>query len=83
MVEKAQFGSHLLHPKHWPLWLGVGFMRLTQLLPLRWQMKMGAGLGRLVLRFAAKRKHTAERNLQLCFPDMPQQERDNSTQTEF
>ncbi|MEZ9234834.1 LpxL/LpxP family Kdo(2)-lipid IV(A) lauroyl/palmitoleoyl acyltransferase [Shewanella sp. 10N.286.52.A9] len=75
MVEKAQFGSHLLHPKHWPLWLGVGLMRLTQLLPLRWQMAMGKGLGRLVLKFAGSRKHTAERNLSLCFPDMPEQER--------
>ncbi|MFS1437404.1 LpxL/LpxP family Kdo(2)-lipid IV(A) lauroyl/palmitoleoyl acyltransferase [Shewanella sp. 10N.286.48.A6] len=76
MVDKAQFSSHLLHPKHWPLWFGVALMKLTQLLPLRWQMTLGKGLGRLVLKLAASRRHTAERNFQLCFPDMPAQERE-------
>ncbi|MEZ9370720.1 MULTISPECIES: LpxL/LpxP family Kdo(2)-lipid IV(A) lauroyl/palmitoleoyl acyltransferase [unclassified Shewanella] len=76
MVDKAQFSSHLLHPKHWPLWFGVALMKLTQLLPLRWQMTLGKGLGRLVLKLAASRRHTAERNFQLCFPYMPAQERE-------
>ncbi|MDO6617936.1 LpxL/LpxP family Kdo(2)-lipid IV(A) lauroyl/palmitoleoyl acyltransferase [Shewanella sp. 6_MG-2023] len=76
MVDKAQFSSHLLHPKHWPLWFGVALMKLTQLLPLSWQMALGKGLGRLVLKFAASRRHTAERNFQLCFPDMPAVERE-------
>ncbi|WP_076540744.1 LpxL/LpxP family Kdo(2)-lipid IV(A) lauroyl/palmitoleoyl acyltransferase [Shewanella sp. UCD-KL21] len=76
MVDKAQFSSHLLHPKHWPLWFGVALMKLTQLLPLRWQMTLGKGLGRLVLKLAASRRHTAERNFQLCFPDMPAAERE-------
>ncbi|WP_220758825.1 MULTISPECIES: LpxL/LpxP family Kdo(2)-lipid IV(A) lauroyl/palmitoleoyl acyltransferase [unclassified Shewanella] len=70
MVEKAQFSSHLYHPKYWLLWLGVGFMRLTQLLPLRVQMKMGAALGRLGMKLVGKRVKTARRNLELCFPDM-------------
>ncbi|MEZ9536957.1 LpxL/LpxP family Kdo(2)-lipid IV(A) lauroyl/palmitoleoyl acyltransferase [Shewanella sp. 10N.286.51.B8] len=76
MVDKAQFSSHLLHPKYWPLWFGVALMKLTQLLPLRWQMTLGKGLGRLVLKLAASRRHTAERNFQLCFPDMPAVERE-------
>ncbi len=70
MVEKAQFSSHLYHPKYWLLWLGVGLMRLTQLLPLRIQMKMGAALGRLAMRIVGKRVNTAKRNLELCFPEM-------------
>lgn len=83
MVNKAQFSSQLLHPKHWPLWLGVGFMKLTQLLPLRLQMTLGTGLGRLVLKVAAGRRHTAERNLQLCFPDMPVEERETLLKKNF
>ncbi|ABZ78094.1 lipid A biosynthesis lauroyl (or palmitoleoyl) acyltransferase [Shewanella halifaxensis HAW-EB4] len=74
MVEKAQFTSHLYHPKYWLIWLGVGFMRLTQLLPLRIQMKMGAAIGRLGMKLVASRVKTARRNLELCFPDMTESE---------
>ncbi|WOT04559.1 LpxL/LpxP family Kdo(2)-lipid IV(A) lauroyl/palmitoleoyl acyltransferase [Shewanella youngdeokensis] len=70
MVEKAQFSSHLYHPKYWLLWLGVAVMRLTQFLPMRFQMKLGAAIGTLAKRVIAKRVHTAQRNLQLCFPEM-------------
>ena len=74
MVEKAQFSSHLYHPKYWLLWLGVGFMRLTQMLPLAIQMKLGSGLGRLAMKLVGSRVKTARRNLELCFPDMPEAE---------
>lgn len=70
MVEKAEFSSDLYHPKHWPMWFGVLLMRTTLLLPLRWQMKMGSAIGRLVKKFAKGRVHTARRNIALCFPDM-------------
>ncbi|MGL5147428.1 MAG: LpxL/LpxP family Kdo(2)-lipid IV(A) lauroyl/palmitoleoyl acyltransferase, partial [Plesiomonas shigelloides] len=76
MVESAQFSNHLYHPKYWLLWLGVGLMRLLSMLPLRWQMKLGAGLGSLVRRLAAGRRKTAMRNLELCFPSMDAAKRD-------
>lgn len=75
MVESAQFSSHLCHPKYWLLWFGVGIIRLTQLLPLRLQMKIGAAIGRFVMVVAGSRVNTAKRNLALCFPDMPEAER--------
>lgn len=75
MVEKAEFSSHLYHPKYWLLWLGVGLMRLTQILPLSWQMKMGAGIGRLAKKLISGRANTAKRNIELCFPELSEQER--------
>lgn len=77
MVEKAEFSSSLYHPKHWPIWFGVFLMRLTQLLPLPWQMTLGKGFGRLVMKFAAGRTHTARRNLTLCFPEMTEAQRED------
>ncbi|WP_025821087.1 LpxL/LpxP family Kdo(2)-lipid IV(A) lauroyl/palmitoleoyl acyltransferase [Shewanella marina] len=74
MVEQAQFSAHLCHPKYWLLWLGVAIMRLTQLLPMSCQMKIGAAIGRLAMRFAKSRVNTARRNLALCFPDMSEAE---------
>ncbi|GIU06724.1 lipid A biosynthesis lauroyltransferase [Shewanella sp. c952] len=83
MVEKAQFSSHLYHPKYWLLWLGVGLMRLTQVLPLRIQMKMGAVLGRLAMGIVGKRVNTAKRNLQLCFPEMSDAEQQTLLRENF
>ncbi|WP_076410116.1 LpxL/LpxP family Kdo(2)-lipid IV(A) lauroyl/palmitoleoyl acyltransferase [Shewanella sp. UCD-KL12] len=74
MVEKAQFSTHLYHPKYWLIWLGVGLMRLTQLLPLSAQMKLGALIGRLAKLVIGKRVDTAKRNLELCFPNMSEAE---------
>ena len=74
MIEKAQFSKQLLHPKYWLLWFGVGLARLTQLLPLDKQMKIGVMIGYLVKKLIIRRMHIAKRNLELCFPDMPQAE---------
>ncbi len=49
-------------------------MRLTQMLPLAIQMKLGSGLGRLAMKLVGSRVKTARRNLELCFPDMPEAE---------
>ncbi|AUD61933.1 lipid A biosynthesis lauroyl acyltransferase [Shewanella sp. Pdp11] len=83
VVEKAEFSSSLYHPKHWPMWFGVFLMRLTQLLPLSWQMKLGKGLGRLVMKFAGSRTHTARRNLALCFPEMSEAQREDLLKRNF
>ncbi len=45
-------------------------MRLTQLLPLKAQMKLGQGIGRLAMAIAGSRVNTAKRNIELCFPEM-------------
>ncbi|GIU22616.1 lipid A biosynthesis lauroyltransferase [Shewanella hafniensis] len=58
-------------------------MRLTQLLPLSWQMKLGKGLGRLVMKFAGSRTHTARRNLALCFPEMSEAQRETLLKRNF
>lgn len=83
MVEKAQFSSHLYHPKYWLLWLGVGLMRLTQLLPLQIQMKLGAGIGRLAKTLMGGRVNTAKRNLELCFPKMTAEEQQTLLKRNF
>ncbi|MCL2918045.1 LpxL/LpxP family Kdo(2)-lipid IV(A) lauroyl/palmitoleoyl acyltransferase [Shewanella litorisediminis] len=83
MVESAQFSNHLYHPKYWLLWLGVGLMRALSLLPLHWQMSLGKGLGRLVRVLAGSRSNTARRNLELCFPDMSDAERDTLFKRNF
>lgn len=83
MVEKAQFSAHLYHPKFWLLWLAVGLARLTLLLPLKWQMKLGSGIGLLTMKLAGSRVNTAKRNLELCFPQMSEAERETLLRRNF
>ncbi len=45
-------------------------MRLSQLLPLRQQMRLGKAIGRLAMKLVKGRVNTAKRNIELCFPQM-------------
>jgi KDO2-lipid IV(A) lauroyltransferase len=83
LVEKAQFSTHLYHPKFWLLWFAVGLARLTLLLPLKWQMKLGSTFGLLAMKLAGSRVNTARRNLELCFPQMSEAERETLLRRNF
>jgi KDO2-lipid IV(A) lauroyltransferase len=39
------FRPALLSPLHWPAWIGLGAIRLVALLPHRWLLRIGRGLG--------------------------------------
>ena len=64
-----------LHPRFWPNWLGLVLMRISIYLPKSWQLFAGHSLGRLMRLFMKDRERVARRNLELCFPEMSQQER--------
>ncbi len=70
-----QFSAALLHPRYWLTWFGIGFLWLIVHLPYPILYRLGCGLGRLAMRFMKRRVHVATRNLELCFPDMPPDER--------
>ena len=59
-----------LAPRFWPVWLGLGLVRLAVLLPYRAQLAFGRSLGRIALRVMGSRRRVAERNLALCFPEL-------------
>ncbi|MFT5210196.1 MAG: KDO2-lipid IV(A) lauroyltransferase [Flavobacterium sp.] len=73
-IFRAIFRTAFLHPKYWPTWLVFALASAIVRLPYQIQVHIGAGLGRLAYTFAAKRKHIAKVNLQLCFPDFSEQE---------
>ncbi|RMH21347.1 MAG: lipid A biosynthesis acyltransferase, partial [Gammaproteobacteria bacterium] len=47
----------------------LGLLWLLTRLPFRLQMRLGSRIGDLIYRFHHKRRHIAEVNLRLCFPD--------------
>jgi KDO2-lipid IV(A) lauroyltransferase len=60
----------LLHPRHWPAWLGVGALGLLAQLPQFVTRPLGAFLGALAGRISRPRRTIAARNLELCFPEL-------------
>ena len=74
-MDRPVFRAEFLHPRYWPLWLGLGLLWLVAQLPYRVLLSLGRGLGALMYRLASSRRKIAARNLQLCFPQMPVAER--------
>lgn len=63
------------HPRYWPVWLGLGFLWLASLFPVRAQLAFGSLLGGLVSRAVPDRRRVAAINLALCFPERTPAER--------
>lgn len=74
-TDASQPLTRFWQPRHWPLWLGLGLLRLTSLLPLQAQLAVGRGLGWLGYWFVPARRRIAARNLALCFPERSAAER--------
>ncbi|MWL75478.1 lipid A biosynthesis lauroyl acyltransferase, partial [Escherichia coli] len=70
MTHLPQFSMALLHPRYWPTWLGIGLLWLVVKLPYPIIYRLGCVLGHLALRLMKRRARIADRNLELCFPQM-------------
>ncbi|NHN38990.1 LpxL/LpxP family Kdo(2)-lipid IV(A) lauroyl/palmitoleoyl acyltransferase [Pseudomaricurvus alcaniphilus] len=64
-----------LGPKYWLTWLSLGCMWLLGQLSLRAQVRVGKLLGLVVFHLARRRRHIAEVNIDLCFPELSEDER--------
>ncbi|KGJ89026.1 LpxL/LpxP family Kdo(2)-lipid IV(A) lauroyl/palmitoleoyl acyltransferase [Colwellia psychrerythraea] len=73
-VLQPDFKLSFFLPKYWLTWLGVSILYTISWLPFKLQLAMGRVLGRLLFKFASKRKHIALTNLKLCFPDKSEKE---------
>lgn len=74
-MDQARFSLALLHPRYWLTWLMFAFLFIVVQLPYPLLRGIAWLLGRLLLVTAVDRRHIALRNLELCFPDMAQNER--------
>jgi KDO2-lipid IV(A) lauroyltransferase len=63
-------------PKYWFTWLAYAWMRAIVFLPFSWQVWVGKRLGRVLHFVLFPRRHVADQNLTVCFPELSDQERD-------
>lgn len=70
-------------PSYWLLWLSISLIWLINQLPYLWQLKIGSSLGWILEKIGGKTKRTTLTNLQLCFPELTQQQRENLLRNNF
>lgn len=83
MKKLPTFQLAFLHPRYWLLWLGIAALYIITLLPYRLIYSCGKALGWLAEKLLTRRVKIADRNLQLCFPNMPAELRQQWIKTNF
>jgi len=82
MSERKPLSSYRA-PGTWPVWLGMGLLRLVCLLPHRVALAVGRGLGLLAHAAGGSRRAVVRRNIELCFPELSRAERDALAREHF
>ncbi|MBA1272652.1 lipid A biosynthesis lauroyl acyltransferase [Stutzerimonas azotifigens] len=82
-MDRPRFSRKFLHPRFWPLWAGLGLLWLLVQLPYSVLLALGRALGALMYRVAGSRRHIARRNLELCFPEVAQTDRERLLRENF
>ena len=72
-----------LAPKYWGTWFGLTLLRLTVLFPYPAQCAIGRAAGRLMLKALPTRRRIAARNIELCFPELSDEERSDLVRAHF
>jgi len=68
--------SSFWSPRYWPVWVGMGLLRLICLLPHGAALTVGRFLGRIAHVLGGSRRAIVRRNIELCFPGLSPEERD-------
>jgi len=69
-MSSKQSYLKFLGPSYWPLWFGLGLLRLSAFLPYSIMLSFSHGLGALVYKALPKRRAIAETNIRLCIPQL-------------
>ena len=68
------FPRHLLAPRYWGTWFGIGLLWLLTRLPARWRRGLGRWIGEQMYRRNRKRQRFTLLNLRWCFPQQSEAE---------
>jgi len=74
---------HFWQPRFWPVWIGVGLLKIVFWLPQPARMAIGRWLGRALMSVAGSRRLIAERNIEICFPELSPEDRRMLTRRHF
>lgn len=72
-VKNTTFKAAFLHPRYWLTWFWLALWRMVTVLPYRLLLLIGKLIGLFLYLLPTRRKHIAQTNIQLCFPDLDAQ----------
>lgn len=76
VATEAKFTKDMLYPSFWGAWIAIGILYLTvQCLPYKAIKAVGHGVGRLMYKVLKSRRYVVQRNLELAYPQMSEEER--------
>lgn len=79
----GQFHWHFLLPQYWATWFAILFMMLLAILPWAIQHRVATALGRLAFKYLKSRRKTTLRNLEVCFPEWDEAQRQTQAKQVF
>lgn len=82
-MQFAQFQKHLLHPRYWLTWLGFGLLWLIVQLPYPYLVGIARQLSKVAFHLAPSRRRIVFANLEVCFPDLSDQDREKLARDNF
>lgn len=82
-MTRPPFTAALLHPRYWPMWIGLGLLWLIVQLPYRLLLVLGHVVGWFMYLFMAERREIARINLALCFPEWSEDRRQRVLRENF
>lgn len=74
---------HLMHPRYWLTWAGVGLLALLAWLPWKVRSLLAGLLGKGMYRYNRKRRQVVLVNLEQCFPEYDPVQRDQLARAHF
>ncbi|MBI3187234.1 MAG: lipid A biosynthesis acyltransferase [Gammaproteobacteria bacterium] len=75
LVLPNPFKPAFLGPRYWGTWLAIGILFVLYLLPISWSDALASKLGDLARNINAKRRRIARINLQMCLPELSDEQR--------
>jgi KDO2-lipid IV(A) lauroyltransferase len=75
--------TSLLHPRYWPTWLALGVLRIMEPLPFAFLVWLGQLIGAIAGRLPLSFVRIARKNMELCLPELPAEERERLLREHF
>jgi len=83
MVANRKPLHYYLAPSTWPTWFGLALLRIVCWLPHSTALAIGRGIGYLGHLLGGTRRAIVRRNIELCFPELTHDERDDLARRHF
>lgn len=80
---QPDFQLLFLTPQYWITWIGLALLRILTWLPRGFSSWIGSRLGDFMCQFNKKRNHIARINIDLCFPEKTETERQQILKQHF